>query len=32
MTLAPEKPNAYGPGSVAEALIDGGALPCLGTH
>ena len=30
MTLAPEKPNAYGPGSVAEALIDGGALPSWG--
>ena len=30
MTLAPEKPNAYGSGSVAEALIDGGALPSWG--
>ena len=30
MTLAPEKPGAYGPGSVAEALIDGGALPSWG--
>ena len=30
MTLAPEKAGAYGPGSVAEALIDGGALPSWG--
>lgn len=30
MTLAPEKPHAYGPGSVAEALIDGGAVPSWG--
>ena len=30
MTLAPEKPNAYGPGSVAEALIAGGAIPSWG--
>ena len=30
MTLAPEKPGAYGPGSVAEALIDGGAVPSWG--
>ncbi|MDO5048786.1 MAG: amidohydrolase family protein [Actinomycetaceae bacterium] len=30
MTLAPEKPKAYGPGSVAEALIEGGALPSWG--
>ena len=30
MTLAPEKPRAYGEGSVAEALIDGGALPSWG--
>ena len=30
MTLAPEKPGAYGPGSVAEALISGGALPSWG--
>lgn len=30
MTLAPEKPRAWGPGSVAEALIEGGALPSWG--
>lgn len=30
MTLAPEKPRAYGEGSVAEALIDGGAIPSWG--
>ncbi len=30
MTLAPEKPGAYGSGSVAQALIDGGALPSWG--
>ncbi len=30
MTLAPEMPGAYGPGSVAEALIEGGALPSWG--
>lgn len=30
MTLAPEKARAYGPGSVAEALIQGGALPSWG--
>lgn len=30
MTLAPELPGAYGPGSVAEALIEGGALPSWG--
>jgi len=30
MTLAPEKPGAHGPGSVAEALIAGGALPSWG--
>ncbi|MDO5720322.1 MAG: amidohydrolase family protein [Actinomycetaceae bacterium] len=30
MTLAPEKPRAYGPGSVAEVLIEGGALPSWG--
>ncbi|QWW20366.1 amidohydrolase family protein [Schaalia sp. 19OD2882] len=30
MTLAPEKDKAYGPGSVAEVLISGGALPSWG--
>lgn len=30
MTLAPEKPRAFGEGSVAEALIDGGAIPSWG--
>lgn len=30
MTLAPEKRGAWGPGSVAEALIEGGALPSWG--
>lgn len=30
MTLAPEKDKAYGPGSVAEVLIKGGALPSWG--
>ncbi len=30
MTLAPEKPRAFGEGSVAEALIRGGALPSWG--
>lgn len=30
MTLAPEKPYAMGPGGVAEALLDGGAVPSLG--
>ncbi len=30
MTLAPEKSGSYGPGSVAQALIDGGALPSWG--
>lgn len=30
MTLAPEKPGAYGPGSVAEVLIRNGALPSWG--
>lgn len=30
MTLAPEKEKAYGPGSVAEVLIRGGALPSWG--
>lgn len=30
MTLAPEKQGAYGPGSVAEALVEGGALPSWG--
>lgn len=30
MTLAPEKPLAWGRGSVAEALIEGGALPSWG--
>lgn len=30
MTLAPEKDRAYGPGSVAEVLIRGGALPSWG--
>lgn len=30
MTLAPEKPKAYGEGSVAEVLIEGGALPSWG--
>ncbi|MDO5728106.1 MAG: amidohydrolase family protein [Actinomycetaceae bacterium] len=30
MTVAPEKPLAYGPGSVGEVLIEGGALPSWG--
>ncbi|MCI1661350.1 MAG: amidohydrolase family protein [Actinomyces sp.] len=30
MTLAPEKPGAFGPGSVAEVLIEEGALPSWG--
>lgn len=30
MTIAPEKPRAYGPGSVGDVLIDGGALPSWG--
>lgn len=30
MTVAPEKEGAWGPGSVGEALIDGGALPSWG--
>lgn len=30
MTVAPEKPRAYGPGSVGEVLIEGGALPSWG--
>ncbi len=30
MTLAPERPRAFGRGSVAEALIQGGALPSWG--
>lgn len=30
MTIAPEKPRAYGPGSVGEVLIEGGALPSWG--
>ncbi len=30
MTVAPENSGAYGPGSVAEALIHGGALPSWG--
>lgn len=30
MTLAPEKKGAFGEGSVAEALIEGGALPSWG--
>lgn len=30
MTLAPEKPGAFGEGSVAEVLIEGGALPSWG--
>lgn len=30
MTIAPEKPYSMGPGSVAEALLDGGAVPSLG--
>lgn len=30
MTVAPEKPLAYGDGSVAEVLIDAGALPSWG--
>lgn len=30
MTVAPEKTGAYGPGSVAEVLIEGGALPSWG--
>lgn len=30
MTLAPEKPRAFGEGSVAEVLIEGGALPSWG--
>ncbi|WP_026459457.1 N-acetylglucosamine-6-phosphate deacetylase [Schaalia vaccimaxillae] len=30
MTVAQEKPGAYGPDSVAEALIDGGAIPSWG--
>lgn len=30
MTLAPEKDNAYGEGSVADVLIEGSALPSWG--
>ncbi|MGO3795584.1 MAG: N-acetylglucosamine-6-phosphate deacetylase [Pauljensenia sp.] len=30
MTLAPEKAHAFGPGSVAEVLIENGALPSWG--
>ncbi|MDO5721585.1 MAG: amidohydrolase family protein [Actinomycetaceae bacterium] len=30
MTVAPEKPRAYGEGSVAEVLIEGNALPSWG--
>ncbi|MDO4258945.1 MAG: amidohydrolase family protein [Actinomycetaceae bacterium] len=30
MTVAPEKEGAYGSGSVAEVLIEGGALPSWG--
>ncbi|MDU0968286.1 MAG: amidohydrolase family protein [Actinomycetaceae bacterium] len=30
MTMAPEKPYQMGPGGVAEALLDGGAVPSLG--
>ncbi len=30
MTVAPEKPGAFGDGSVGDVLIDGGALPSWG--
>lgn len=30
MTLAPEKPGAYGPGSATEALVESGVVPSFG--